>query len=94
MVNIWSNLYFVKVVYLFDESVVGLDGAASDASQMGACWHQACLVLECSLPLPPLLYFPTSPSIPFPLPSLSKGKPGQQESKPLYLSIAELHVRL
>ena len=59
MVTIWSSLYFVKVVYLFDESVVGLDGAASDASQMRACWHQACLVLECSLPLPPplLSYF-------------------------------------
>lgn len=49
-------MYFIKVVYLFDELVVELGEAASDASQMGASWHQACLALECILPLLPLLY--------------------------------------
>lgn len=89
-VTIWSNVYFVKVVYSFDELVVELGEAASDASQMGASWHQACLALECSLPLLPLLYSPPLPSSPFPHPPLSEGKPGQQKSKPLNLHTVKL----
>lgn len=56
--TICCNVYSCEVVYLFDESIVELVGAASDASQMGASWHQACLALECSLPLLPLFYSP------------------------------------
>lgn len=89
-VTIWSNVYFVKVVYLFDKLVVELDEAASDASQMGASWHQACLALECSLPLLPLLYSPHLPSSPFSHPPLSEGKPGQQKPKPLNMRTVEL----
>lgn len=79
LLTIWSDVYFVKVVYLFDELVVELGEAASDASQMGASWHRACLALECILPLLPLLYSPPLLSSPFPHPSLSEGKPGQQK---------------
>lgn len=45
---------------MFDESAKEFDGAASDASQMGASWHQGCLALECSLPPLPLLYTSSS----------------------------------
>lgn len=49
-----------ELVYLFDESVVEFRRTASDASQMGASWHRACLALECSLPLLPPLFLSSS----------------------------------
>uniref|UniRef100_A0A3B4YQ65 FERM domain containing kindlin 2 n=1 Tax=Seriola lalandi dorsalis TaxID=1841481 RepID=A0A3B4YQ65_SERLL len=68
------NTVPLNVVYLFDELVVELDGAAFDASQMGASWHQGCLALECSLPLlPPLLLFLLLPVFLHPIPLCPRG---------------------
>lgn len=47
----------------------------SDAYQMGASWHQACLALECNLPLLPLLNSLPLPSTP-PSPIFVRGETG------------------